>query len=207
MEEKIISHFLQYQPKAILLYGSRASDYAKPNSDWDVVLLSNVEQKNISTVIDGQNVDADVILYPISDEKIISYFNGTLQSARTLYDPEGIGQELIKRVQNIYAQGRNLSGDEVSARNEFLERRFKKLLDNVGNSVVFAVHLGVFIDKAIQYWFEVLHNRWRTSLGTALGIIQTEDPEYAADLENIAKAESITDKIATARKIYNRYKK
>ena len=107
-------------------------------------------------------------------------------------------------MQKIYTKGRNLSEKERQNRINFIGRRLRKLEDNINNSGIFFLHLGVFFNKALQYWFELRKNKWRLSPGTALQVIKDEDPEYYKLLEVIfSNQNSCEEKIGAARGVEN----
>ncbi len=204
MEQQIIDYLKTLcEPIAIILYGSQASGFAKPKSDWDVVVLSRESLGFVSTQINGAFIDIDSVVYPASVEDLMKKFDGTLQSSKVIFDTDSVGEDLLKEVKKIYANGKNLQPVELSRRIQFITRRLNKLEDNISDEVLFNIHLGVFADKAIQYWFEILNNRWRTSLGTALGIITNEDANYALLLKRLFEDISLSDKYQTAQKIHS----
>ncbi len=207
MEDKIVDHIKEkYNPLAIILYGSRATDVAKEHSDWDIACLINGESKSDSFEFEGESLDLGLYHYPLDLVTALKHFDGTLQSARLLYDQNAAGEKFLAEIKSHYALGRNLTDEQLALRNQFMTRRLKKLQQSQDNSALFAIHIGVFIERATQYWFEVLNNKWRTSLRSRLVMIEQEDKEFynsletlgsekVNNLEKISTAQSIIDKI------------
>ncbi len=204
-EEKIIAHLVdKYQPVALILYGSRASGKATPQSDWDFVVLVDTSVESGSEEIEGQFIDVDTLLISTPTQEVIRIFDGTLQIAKVVYDIDGQGKALLEKVQEVYKQGRNLAEKEISNRKSFITRRLRKLEDATENHGVFFYHLGVFFEKAIQYWFELRQNRWKLSPGTALKVIAEEDKEYSQLLEILSSNVSNEKKLLAAKEIQQR---
>jgi hypothetical protein len=200
MEEKIVEFIRQkYNPLAIILYGSRATDIAKEHSDWDIVCLVNNDSKSDSFEFEGESIDLDVQHYPLELASALEVFDGTLQSAKLLLDTNGVGEKFLSDIKTHYALGRNLSDEDINLRKQFLNRRLTKLIQSEDNSILFSMHIGVFIEKATQYWFEVLNNRWRTSLRSRLAVIEHEDLDFYKSLELLASKTDLRVKISEAK--------
>lgn len=202
MQDKIVSYIKdKYNPLAIILYGSRSADVAKEHSDWDIACLVEGDSKSDSFEFEGESVDLDLHHYPLDLETALKYFDGTLQSAKLLYDKDQIGEELLSKIKAHYALGRNLTNDQVNLRQQFMLRRLKKLQQSQDNSALFTIHLGVFVEKATQYWFEVLNNKWRTSLRSRLAVIKADDPDFYVKLENLSSSIELSEKIEIAKEL------
>ncbi len=199
MEDKIVNHIKEkYNPLAIILYGSRATDVAKEHSDWDIACLVEGESKSDSFEFEGESLDLGLYHYPLDLVTALKHFDGTLQSAKLLYDQNGVGEKFLAEIKSHYALGRNLTEEQIAMRHQFLLRRLKKLEQSQDNPALFAIHIGVFIERATQYWFEVLNNKWRTSLRSRLAVIQTEDQSFYDYLEKLSSHITIGEKIDIA---------
>lgn len=202
MQEKIIEFIkAKYNPLAIILYGSRSTDVALQHSDWDILCVTNDQFTGDSFELDGESVDLDVIQYPIDTQEMLEKFDGTLQTAKILYDSYGIGNQLLNNIKAEYAKGRNLSDKKLNLRKQFLKRRFKKLQQSQDNQVLFTIHLGVFIEKATQAWYEIINNRWRTSLRSRLITIEREDPDFYISLNELSGSSDISAKLTAAEQV------
>ena len=186
MEQKIVDAIiLKYNPVGIILYGSRSTDVALEHSDWDIVCITNSHSGSDSFSIDGEDVDLDIIKLPIDTQTILEHFDGTLQTAKILFDTNNQARTLLDGVLAEYSKGRNLSDEKLNLRRQFLKRRFKKLTQSQDDKILYTIHIGVFIEKATQAWYEILNNRWRTSLRSRLIAIKQEDPEFYLLLEQL----------------------
>lgn len=202
MEQKIVSFIKnQYNPLAIILYGSRAIDGQGVQSDWDIVCLVEGESRSDSFIFENQFVDLDLEHYPFDPRRVIKVFDGTLQNAKLLDDTNGVGKKFLTEIHAMYALGRNLTPAEVSQREQFFRRRLLKLQQSIGNPTLFSIHLGVFLEKATQYWYEVIKNRWRTSLRSRLVVIQSEDPGYFTYLAQLSSSIGAEEKLILAEQV------
>ena len=186
MEQKIVNAIIaKYNPVGIILYGSRSTNVALEHSDWDIVCITNSHSGSDSFSIDGEDVDLDIIKPPIDTTTLLEHFDGTLQTAKILFDTNNQARTLLDGVLVEYSKGRNLSDEKLNLRRQFLKRRFKKLTQSQDDKILYTIHVGVFIEKATQAWYEILNNRWRTSLRSRLIAIKQEDPEFYLLLEQL----------------------
>jgi len=55
-----------------------------------------------------------------------------------------------------------------------------------------------------RYWYEIIHHRYSQSVHRAMVEIQTEDPDFYANLIVLTSSESIDAKISAAQRLYTR---
>lgn len=110
---EIIEYIMQnYAPLAIIVYGSYADGSNNQNSDFDALVISenHLEFHDVSFI---NSTQLDVFIYPAS------YFEGQfdcnnfiqLYHSKILFDPEGLGAMLKKRVLS-YIDDRPRKSDE-----------------------------------------------------------------------------------------------
>lgn len=115
----------RYEPRAVILYGSRARGDHGPTSDWDVLVV-------VPGVADGKDVrdtawgwlDARIVgVAELADpEKRLH-----LREGRVLLDPEGIAADLLARTQAAWASPpKPISDDERAARIGWLIRTVER---------------------------------------------------------------------------------
>ena len=87
-----------YQPDAIISYGSFADGSANKSSDFDALVIANHEKMHDSSVIDG--ITLDVFIYPpdtfqseYNPEEFVQVWDGKI-----VLDKNGIADRLQKRV-------------------------------------------------------------------------------------------------------------
>lgn len=153
MEQKIVNAIIaKYNPVGIILYGSRSTNVALEHSDWDIVCITNSHSGSDSFSIDGEDVDLDIIKLPIDTTTLLEHFDGTLQTAKILFDTNNQARTLLDGVLVEYSKGRNLSDEKLNLRRQFLKRRLKKLTQSQDDKILYTIHVGVFIEKATQAW-------------------------------------------------------
>lgn len=203
MQEEIVKHLEnKYQPIGIILHGSRATETAKEKSDWDFLVFVQEQKEGGTETYEGELIDADVVAFPISPEEFIKTHGGIFQVAKVLSDKDKQLEVFLNQVQQIYSTGRKLTSQEKENRKNFLTRRFRRLQDNVNEQLVFFYHLGVFYEKAIQYWFDLKRDRWPLSPARALKVIEEEDPAYYKLIEILVSSASDQEKLDAASQIY-----
>ncbi|MGZ3775842.1 MAG: nucleotidyltransferase domain-containing protein, partial [Pseudobdellovibrionaceae bacterium] len=57
MKQKIVDHLVvKYHPKAIILHGSRVEGLNRPNSDWDILVISKSGVQGKTEIFEGQSL-------------------------------------------------------------------------------------------------------------------------------------------------------
>jgi|GEM_PF-989936 len=184
--EKITEHIKhKYKPLAIILFGSRALGAENPNSDWDLFVIVDEKVDQSYEIVDGEYLDMTfIVLQPFNEEFMVKTFGnvvgtfGIPNGAKLLFDSNNVGKNCIDRVVEMYVQGRNLNERQINERINFIARRITKIEYSVNDANLFFYHLGFIFEKAIQYWFEIKHNKWTPAPKIALNEIKTADPQY-----------------------------
>lgn len=193
----------KYDPEAIILHGSRAKGRGRFNSDWDLYVLVRNQTEGGTEDFEGESLDVDIVHLPIEEVDCRSRFRETLQSSEILLDPNGTAKNIIAQMEQIYAEGRQLSLEEQENRINFITRVVKRLESYGGEPGIFFYHLGLFYEKAIRYWFE-LQGKWSLPIYEALPYIAEYDPEYSHWLEVLAAPQIPMEKIELVHKIQDR---
>ncbi|MEK9156855.1 MAG: nucleotidyltransferase domain-containing protein [Patescibacteria group bacterium] len=204
-EQKIIQHLCEkYHLLSIILHGSRARGMYKEQSDWDIYLLVNEKMNVSSELFEGQNLDVEAIVIPLDDDQILSAFSGRLRAAKILFDDEkNTGKNLLARAEEIYQRGFVLSEEKVADRRHFLLRRLERLRAYQDDPGVFFVHLGIFFNAALRYWFEV-RQLWSEPVYASLPYILKHDPSFYVWLETLWDSRSAEEKIVAAEHIFTK---
>ena len=134
-------------------------------------------------------------------DELIKQFDGTLQISKVVFDTNDIANKLLESIKEVYSKGRNLRAKELENRKNFITRRLNKLESSLENNAMFFFHLGIFFEKAVQYWFEIKKNRWKVAPATALKIVEEEDKNYSDLLGVLYSNLSNQEKLDSARKI------
>jgi predicted nucleotidyltransferase len=191
----------KYHPEAIVLHGSRARGKGKENSDWDLDVFVTQPQEGGTEIWEGQALDVDVIALPLSEEELIGKGMYNLRNGKILFDLNGAGEEMVRRGTELFANGRNLTGQEIENRRIRLWRVLRRLQGNADSREIFFYHLGEFYSVIIRYWFE-LRNRWSEPIYMAQEIISEEDPDFWNLINVLAGDDAISVKLKAAEDTY-----
>ncbi len=202
-EEKLKEYLVQkYCPLAIILHGSRARGNNRPHSDWDVDLLVSQDTQTQPSLIEGEAVDVMAFKPDVSDGLIRDNIGNAFHSAKVLFDTDNIGINFVKRVRDLAAQGLVLKPSEYQSKKYFLYRTLNRLVDaGDDNPIVFDYQLGKFIERAVNYSFQV-DNKWSQSVYEAVNDIQENNPELFKELNIITSNVSDQEKVESAKRIY-----
>lgn len=214
MKEKIAAYIKsKYNPISVILFGSQALENAGPNSDWDIIVFVDEEPQEglrIFSEIEGAILDLEfIVLQPFSDQFIVKNFGtvigtlGAIKGAQVLFDINNVGENFLEKARILCVSGRNLPDNEKKERTMYLSRKLSKLKDNQDNQNLFFYHLGFFYEKAIQYWFEIKHNKWSHGPKLALDEIRIEEPGYFELLDKLSSNIKTSIKVDVAKEIYN----
>lgn len=129
IKKKILEYLTnEYEPSAIIVYGSFANDKNDEFSDFDALLIRDQSSKtHDNRVLD--NTELDVFIYPrsyFSDEydinEILQIHNGSL-----FLDKDGIGAKLLQEVNSYFSQYENKSMAEKQGDISWCEKMLKRI--------------------------------------------------------------------------------
>lgn len=215
LETKITEYIkAKYKPTAIILFGSRTLGMKNPQSDWDLFVFVEEKVNESYSVVDGEYLDLSfIVLQPFNEEFMVKTFGNVIgtfglpNGAKLLFDSNNVGKNCLDKIAEMYARGRNLNERQISDRINFLSRRVSKIEYNLDDKNIFFYHLGFIFEKAIQYWFEVKHNKWTPAPKIALKEIKNTDPGYYEWLDKLSSEESREVKLKAAKSIVSTFKK
>lgn len=196
-----INKFIEYlQDKygpvsAILLHGSRASGYAREHSDWDFIILTDhqVDQKQYRDFVENENIEFEVFQLPVAKENIVRVFNTKLKHAQAVYDPKGVGQDLIDQAREVYEEGipeEWITGTSLVSKNSYLQSAIDGMKDNLDNPAMFMKKLGTFYPRIINIWYQIKERAYSDNIYISIPHIQELDPVFADKLEVVYSLES-----------------
>ncbi len=202
-EQKLTEYLVEkYRPLAIILHGSRARGNNRPHSDWDVDLLVKQDTPTEQSLVEGEAIDVIALRSDVSDDLIRDSIGNAFQTAKVLFDTGDIGADFVERVRRLAAQGFTLKPAEYQSKKYFLYRTLNRLIDaGDSNPIVFDYQLGKFIERAVNYAFQV-NNKWSRSVYEAVGDIRENYPELYKELSIITSNVSDAEKIESAKRIY-----
>ena len=202
MKKEITDYLLEkYSPEAIILHGSRVAGNEKENSDWDLWIVTDKPKNIVIENYKGSQLDADGVILPINGD-LINTFGTTLKNAEVLYEKGTIGHDLVKRAHERYEKGRNLTKKEIENRINFITRRYNKIVDRVEDEGIVFLHVGVFYEVAVRYWFELLKNDWSLPIHEALPVIKEKDPRYYSLLKELYAPKITKEKLSSLTEIF-----
>ena len=118
-----------------------------------------------------------------------------LQFAKVLWEEDSVGSALLEKAFDTYSKGPQLSQDDLRREKQFLVHKLLGMQDDVDTPYMFLRHLGVFLSRASNLWFEVLHNEFSKPFYLAVPEIKERDPEYYEHLDILPSHASSLKKI------------
>lgn len=202
-EKSIVDRLVdRYNPKAIILYGSRAQGKGRPKSDWDIALIFNAEfSGQEESVINGQYIDLRFIDGSKDPDVLAGELGSLFFGARVLYETDGAGFELLSKINEVAKSGPRLNDEEIVRKLNFVNRSIERLEYYVDDDVVFAYHLGDLYTRLEKFWY-LFRNEWSKPIYLAANDIQGRDPEYFEQLSKIAKEANNEEKLKAVRNAY-----
>ncbi len=206
MEQKLKDYFIEeYKPLAILLHGSRAIGKEREHSDWDFVFIIDKPNPEMRRkIIFGQNCEHKLLFHPVSDEvSKKDAWHLREGNVKIIYDPQGIGAELLSRTAKIAKNKTEWSKEDKIAWSAYVQGRIDAMLDYQNDDIAFAIKSGDMIRVSITLWFDIKKN-WLNApqVYESLPIIQKEDPEFFKNLEIMSGNYPKEEKVESARKIH-----
>jgi len=193
-----------YHPHAILLHGSRAVGKERPHSDWDIIMFFKEtlpEKKAYREEIAKEDIEWKACIVPMKNDNIIDIVGTRLQFAKILWENDDTGTQLLNRAHEEYKKGPCLSEDDVRRYRQFIEHKLGGMKDDVDTPYMFLRHLDVFFHRAVNWYFEIVHNEYPKAFYLAIPDIEKRDPAYHKLLMELVGNASPTEKIGTGQYI------
>ena len=202
MEQKIIEYIKsRYNPKAIILHGSRARGLNRDNSDWDLYVFIDSNIEGGTENFNGENLDVSIMYLPLEEYDFIDTFGPTLKGAKILFDTDELAQKLIDEAEKIYGQSRVLSERDIQNRKNRGARLLERIKGTINQPELQLYHLGAFYESVIRYWYE-LKGEWQQPPYLALEDIHQRDPEFHRYLIVMATSSDYQEKAEAAKSAY-----
>jgi hypothetical protein len=202
--DEIVAHLKgEYHPAALLLHGSRAIGKERVHSDWDIVMLFNSTppREKYREQIGDADVEWKAYQLPISNEQIIPLFGMHLQFAKVLWEEGDSGSDLLRRAALQYEKGPQLSPETIQRELKFFEHKIAGMEDDKNIPHMFLRHLSIVYPRAIELWFQILHNEFSKPLYLAVPEIKERDPKYYGSLEILFSDSSNEQKVLASREL------
>lgn len=203
MIEKITTYLKdKYDPQALILHGSRASGHATENSDWDLFILDEREFSSESARKFGEELDIDFRQLPIPTDDIGSKFGCQLKHAELLLDTNGVGTDLLKRAEEFYGRGFNISEQEC----EDFRRKLRRTYHRVKERPDHIAHLYRlnFVAQSVRRWYQILQDEWQDNFYIAFPRIKGEDPEFYEHTITVLESDNRQERLRSACCIHER---
>lgn len=176
--EKIIAYLRQnYNPKAIILHGSRLREDCPSTSDYDLVLVGSNEHVIVPHRFEDVMLDIGNVAI---DTPIIEAGNNVpVWPLQVLFEDEAaLGTALSERTHAAYLRGAApLSAQEWENRKNYMARMLDKLEARGADPAIRRYYLSDIYTRVLRYWFEK-RNRWTLTAYLALPVIQKEDAAF-----------------------------
>jgi hypothetical protein len=191
LEQKIVQHILEnYQPRAIILHGSRASGNAVEKSDWDFVLLVDEIKPLERGFVEGENVEFSQAKLPIEPADAFKKFGIKFRKGgvKIVYDPDTIAAPLVAACQNEIEKGFEMTPEDITARRAFMEGMLSKIERYENEEFIRLPFVGEFLSRAMNSWFPTKEKRYSVPPYEALPYVTEKDPEFINMLNDFANA-------------------
>ncbi len=201
LEAQIVKHLVKkYKPLAIFLIGSRARDYARGDSDWDIIILTKNRNEYLGELFMEQELD--IHLKKISDIKndVLRNHWNPYEKVRLTYDhSHGKARKILDTTAKVYARGpKKLSPSEYQARERWDKRKLAKVIRYQLDPMLFFHHLGLLFQEISTHWFE-LKGRWSQDPLHAFEFFKSHDKKFYNLLKAISGPGASSKKIQAAR--------
>ena len=200
----------EFAADAAILVGSRVDGVARPHSDWDCYVLLDDGSgprgpRPEPRELQGARLDVGVVYLPVRTDDVLGIFGPNLQQARVLFDTSiGSANRIIESATATYAKGKYLSDCEQAVRAHQMARNISTMIGRRDQPGAFFEALTFVFYVSHRYWYEIIHHRYSQSVHRAMVEIQTEDPDFYANLIVLTSSESIDAKISAAQRLYTR---
>ncbi len=185
MLDKITTHLVQkYEPKAILMHGSRVRGDYVATSDYDLVVVTIAPEKVAPHSYNGCALD--VCGVSVDAQTIETANKIPIWPIEVLFDDGGnIASKLCQQTHEKFLKGPDsLTNIEWENRLNYSQRLFYRLNNRGHDLMLRRYYLGDFYERMVRYWFEK-NCRWTVSFFRALPVIKKTDPDFYKNLEGL----------------------
>ena len=202
IEQKLVQHLIEkYNPRAILIHGSRATEFARAHSDWDFAIFVDEDVEGEREIIDEQNIEVRVLVLPFEENKIGDRWLVVREgNIKVVYDPEDMLEDIIKKVTAYYNQPLVNTDIDIIGHKAWYRSQLDGMIDYQNEQEAFFRKLSELYMRTIRYWFNFKHNTYMPQVYLSLPRIEKEDPEHFKLLQILAGNYSNTEKIDAAEK-------
>jgi len=210
-EEKVVEYIKkEYRAEAIIFVGSRAVGDFKPNSDWDIWIIT--DNKNMKDERDTKGKyglqGEDFDLYTCSTKQKFDWnlFWLRLRFHKIMYDPKGFGARLVKQAMKEYDKGPKVTREWVLGRRDKATRYMNKFEDNLEDKNYAELFNGIcwhFVENIIDWWF-MFRKEWPLRRQNKFDYIKKKDPKFYFQLQKVfSDKTSFKQKVDAFRKIHD----
>lgn len=185
MIDKITEYLIQkYNPKAVLMHGSRVRGDYVPTSDYDLVLVKSDPKK--ITPHTYNECSLDVYGIDLNEQIIETSGHVPIWPIEILFDDgDGIAAKLCEQTHAKFLQKPNpLTNEEWDNRFNYTKRLLDRIISRGEDPMIRNYHLGDFYERIVRYWFEK-NCMWTVSFYRALPIIEKQDPDFYNNLRRL----------------------
>lgn len=170
-----------WQPRAILLHGSRASGAAASNSDYDMALV--VDDPDAVMPCDYQGAMLDLSGLHPDAARVETTSKTPCWPVIVLHDDAaGAGAGIAARTETAFLKGpAPLTPQEWRNRANYTQRLMHKISDRGADEALRRYYLSDLYPRLVRYWFEK-KNRWTLPAHRALPAIAAEDHDFYKNL-------------------------
>jgi len=201
-QDKVVSYLKdKYDPKALILHGSRAAGQATEHSDWDIFVFDTQELPNETGRKFGAELDIVSKQLPINTtQDVEDQFGCQLKHAEVLHDTGGVGKSILELAKDLYTDGFNVTQKEIDSKKNKLRRTYYRLAER-SEHIAHLYRLD-FVAYSTRYWYQILQNEWQDNFYFAFPRIKSEDPEYYENLMTVLESDNHPKRLASARWIH-----
>lgn len=201
-EQRLVNYLIEkYNPRGILIHGSRATGFAREHSDWDFAIFVDKDVEGDREIIEGQNIEVRVLVLPFDGNKIGDRWLVAREgNVKVVYDPEHILEDIIKKITAYYNEPIVNTEADIIGHKAWYRSQLDGMIDYQNEQEAFFRKLGELYLRTIKYWFNFKHSTYMPQVYLSLPRIQKEDPEHFKLLQILAGNYSNTEKIEAAEK-------
>lgn len=151
-----------YNAKAVILTGSRVVGDNKPDSDYDIFILSDTKKRQelysqFRKNTNFKNIDLDLYIKPLKTTFNYDEYGLKLMYSKIIYDPESLAKKLVSDAKKFYIKGpENWSKKYALSRVDKSERYIKKIQSCYKSKLYGELLMRVswhYTENIINWWF------------------------------------------------------
>jgi predicted nucleotidyltransferase len=190
--KRIVNYLKEaYDAQAIVFLGSRAVGDYGPQSDWDILILTDKKKLKDESYTKKKyglkDEDFDLYIYPTNQKFLFDKFGLKLRYHKVKHDPRNLAKNLLTQAKKQYDKGPKITKEWALGRRDKATRYMKKLEDLLEAKAYPELYNKIcwhFVENVIVWWY-MFRKMWPLRPQQKFKYIEKKDKAFYKQLKKV----------------------